>query len=69
VLAEFWLDGMAARGVTPADVLASYRAARRPLLLLEDGGRAGPATDEAIVAACEARPGRFVNVVLDALAA
>jgi FkbM family methyltransferase len=68
VLTEFWLDGMEARGVTPVQVLASYRASQRPLSLLGPGGSTTRADDAEIIAACERSEGRFVNLVLGPLA-
>jgi FkbM family methyltransferase len=64
VLVKFWLDGMHARGVDPRAVLQQYRALGRPLALLDDAGRPSRADDEAILAACEAWSGHFVNLVL-----
>jgi hypothetical protein len=64
VLAEFWIEGMAERGVDPLEVLAAYRALR-PLGLLRDGGRVVEADDAEIMAATEWE-GHWVNLVLRA---
>jgi FkbM family methyltransferase len=63
-LAEFWLEGMEQRNVEPLRVLADYRAQGFRLGLLRSGATASAASDDEIVAACEAWGGRYVNVVL-----
>jgi hypothetical protein len=65
-LIEFWLEGMEERELDPRAVLARYRAFRRPLGLLGDGGEVTPADDEAILATAAGWEGRWVNLVLGA---
>lgn len=69
LLVEFWLDGMADRAVDAAAVLAGYRALGRPLEVLADDGASRPASDAAILAAAQASPGRFLNLVIGAVVA
>jgi FkbM family methyltransferase len=64
VLAEFWLEGLEERGIEWRDVLRGYRDAGFAIALLEDDGATRPASDEQVLAACEAWEGRFVNLVL-----
>ena len=64
VLIEFWLEGMADRGLAPERVLAAYRALGRPLGLLGDGGAVTRAGDEEILATARGWAGQFVNLVL-----
>jgi len=64
VLVEFWLDGMDERGIDAAEVLAGYRALGRPVSVLDDDGAATTSTDEDILSAARASPGRFLNLVL-----
>jgi len=63
-LVEFWLQGMAERGIDAGAVLAGYRALGRPLLVLGDEGVAVAATDAQIIEAAQAAPGRYINLVL-----
>ncbi len=64
MLVEFWLDGMDERGIDAAEVLAGYRALGRPISVLDDDGTATPSADEDILAAAQASPVRFLNLVL-----
>ncbi len=64
VLVEFWLDGMDDRGIDARGVLASYRDLGLDAALLGDDGSATAATDDEVLAATGAAPGRFVNLVL-----
>jgi FkbM family methyltransferase len=64
VLIEFWLEGMADRGLTPERVLAEYRELGRPLGLLGDGGAVTRAGDEEILATARGWAGQWVNLVL-----
>jgi hypothetical protein len=64
VLVEFWLDGMEARAVDPASVLAAYRGLNRTLGLLNDDGTVSAETDERILATADSWEGRYVNLVL-----
>ena len=63
-LVEFWVEGMAERGIDPHAVLAGYRSLGRPLCVLGAEGAATAATDDEIVAAAQAAPGLYINVVL-----
>jgi FkbM family methyltransferase len=64
VLTEFWLDGLEQRSASPRDVLEGYRDAGFTIALLADDGQDSPASDQQVLDACEAWPGRFVNLVL-----
>ncbi|MBJ7329662.1 MAG: FkbM family methyltransferase [Solirubrobacteraceae bacterium] len=64
VLVEYWLEGMEDRGIDPREVLGGYRGLGFELALLGDDGTATAATDDEVIAACEAWAGRFVNLVL-----
>ena len=64
VMAEFWLDGMEARGFDVADVLAGYRSLGRPISVLDDRGVPHGASDGEILSAADAAPGRFLNLIL-----
>ncbi len=64
ILAEFWLDGPAERGIAPRDVLRTYRDAGFAISLLGEDGRPSPTSDDGVIAACESCDGRFVNLVL-----
>jgi FkbM family methyltransferase len=64
ILAEFWLDGLAERGIDPRHVLRGYRGKGLSIALLREDGQARAASDDEVVAACEAWEGRFVNLVL-----
>ncbi len=64
VLVEFWLDGMAERGVDPREVLAGYRRLGRPLFRLAEDGVATEASDDEIIASAAGWEGRWVNLVL-----
>jgi FkbM family methyltransferase len=66
VLAEFWLDGFAERGISPLEVLRGYRRAGLTIALLEDDGRARESSDTDIMRTCETSQVRFVNLVLRA---
>ena len=66
VLTEFWLDSLIERNVSPTDVLAQYRALKRPIGLLSSGGAVTIATDQEILAAAQAVEGHWVNLVLGA---
>jgi FkbM family methyltransferase len=63
-LVEFWLDGMADRGIDPAAVLAAYRELDRPLGLLCPGGVVELASDGQILDAAAGWEGRWVNLVI-----
>lgn len=64
VLVEYWLEGMEERGIDPRSVLAGYRSLGFELALLGNEGETKSATDDEVIAACEAWHGRFVNLVL-----
>ena len=64
ILAEFWLNGPAERGIAPRDVLRTYRDAGFAISLLGEDGRPSPTSDDGVIAACESWDGRFVNLVL-----
>lgn len=66
VLVEFWLDAMDERQESAAAVLDGYRQFGRPISLLGAGGESTEQGDEQILAAADAAPGRFVNLVLGA---
>jgi FkbM family methyltransferase len=63
-LAEFWLDGMEARGVDAAGVLEGYSALGRSISVLDGQGAAVPASHDEVLRAAEAAQGRFLNLVL-----
>ena len=65
-LIEFWLEGMEERELDPRAILARYRAFRRPLGLLGEGGEVTPADDDTILATAAGWEGRWVNLVLGA---
>jgi FkbM family methyltransferase len=64
ILTEFWAENLEGRGLDPVRVLAGYRQRGFEVRLLGEGGDAAPATDTAVMDACDARHGRFVNLVL-----
>jgi FkbM family methyltransferase len=64
ILIEYWLEGMEDRGIDARGVLAEYRSLGFELALLQDDGSAVVASDDDVIAACEAWDGRFVNLVL-----
>ena len=64
LMIEFWPDSMRERGTDPAAVVRDYRALGRPIGVLGDDGIANPAADDEILAAADASPLRFVNLVL-----
>jgi FkbM family methyltransferase len=63
-LIEFWMDAMAERGISAADVLAGYRSLGRPLGLLGAAGAVTPATDAEILTAAGSAQDHWVNLVL-----
>jgi len=64
VLIEYWLTGMAERGVDPQEVLNQYRAAGFDLAVLQPDGTPRRCTDTAIFEAVEASGIEYVNLVL-----
>lgn len=64
VLVEYWLEGMEDRAIDGRGVLSGYRDLGFELSLLGDGGTARAASDDDVIAACEAWEGRYVNLVL-----
>lgn len=65
LLSEFWLAGLEQRDIDPRAVLGFYRKLGFGVSVLSDRGRPEPASDDAVIAACESWAGRYVNLVLE----
>ncbi len=64
LLVEFWLNSMDERGDRGDAVLAQYRTLGRPMGLLQPGGGVELVEDATILAAADAAPDRWVNLVI-----
>ncbi len=66
VLSEFWLAGLAERGIDPIGVLDRYDELGFVVGLLTPDGGVRSAAPRDVVEACQAWEGLYVNIVLSA---
>lgn len=64
IMCEFWLEGMAERGIDPIEVARSYERLGFELALLDETGTPRRASAAEVHAAASAAPEQYANVVL-----